>query len=67
MCEQLFLFGITQKEEKPPQEERQKQGYELLYDLMYKLYKLTIKKPLKDVKYYIEDDISYAEINGTQY
>ena len=65
MCEQLFLFGIKPKE-KEPQEEKEKKGFELLYALMSELYKLTIKKPLRDVKYYIDEDIQYAELKGTQ-
>lgn len=62
MIEQLSIqFDTTQEE--PPKE---KKAYELLYSLMAELYDLTHHNPQKGIKYYVEDDINYCEIIGTE-
>lgn len=62
MIEQLFFqFNKENKETK-----KEKKHYELLYSLMAELYDLTNKNKIKGIKYYIEDDINYCEIIGTE-
>lgn len=44
--------------------------YKQLYEIMQKLYDLTITSPLEELTYYNEEEngakINYAQINGTE-
>ena len=62
MQEQLSIQFDSTKEDPP----KEKKAYELLYSLMAELYDLTNQNRIKGIKYYVEDDINYCEIIGTE-